>query len=138
MSVKRFLDTNILLYGYDLDSGPKRDVALGIMKEAWLKPESTAISVQVLQEFYVNFTRKKGSDADARQSIQDLSLWVVIDNSLELFGMGLNIQQRFSLSLWDSMIVAAAIKSGAKELITEDLNHGQLYESVRALNPFKL
>lgn len=94
MAVKRFLDTNILLYAYDLDAPEKRRVAGTLVEEAWRLPGQTAISVQVLQS-------------------------------------------RWQLSLWDSMILAAARTSGAGELLTEDLNHGQDYGGVRVVNPFK-
>jgi predicted nucleic acid-binding protein len=61
MIVERFLDTNVLLYGYDLDSPGKRQVARALMEEGWRHPGRTAVSVQVLQEFHVNFVRKGGS-----------------------------------------------------------------------------
>ena len=137
MSVERFLDTNILLYGYDLDAPVKRQIARGILEEAWKKPGTAAISVQVLQEFHVNFVRKGNAPDDAILLIEDFTLWRVIDNSLPLFRHGLTLQARWQLSLWDSMILAAAHASGAKELITEDLTHGQDYGGVRAINPFR-
>jgi predicted nucleic acid-binding protein len=137
MPVKRFLDTNILLYAYDLDAPEKRAVAMEYLNGAWTKPGSVAVSVQVLQEFYVNFTRKGYPDKEARLLINDFCQWPVIDNSLTLFGHGLRIREQSGISLWDAMIIAAAVASGAKELLTEDLNHGQIYANVRAVNPFK-
>jgi predicted nucleic acid-binding protein len=137
MSVDRFLDTNILLYGYDLDAPVKRQIARGILEEAWKKPGTAAISVQVLQEFHVNFVRKGNAAADAMVLIEDFTLWPVVDNSLPLFRNGLTLHAKWQLSLWDSMILAAAHASGAKELITEDLTHGQDYGGVRAVNPFR-
>ena len=136
MSVERFFDTNILLYGYDLDSPVKRALALALIEEAWLRPNHTAISVQVLQEFHVNFVRSGHTAAEAMVLIEDFSSWTVIDNTLALFGLGLSLQVRWQLSLWDAMILAAAHTSGACELLTEDLNHGQDYGGVRVINPF--
>ena len=137
MSVERFFDTNILLYGYDLDAPVKRQIAREILEKAWKNPGTAAISVQVLQEFHVNFVRKGNAPTDAILLIEDFTLWRVIDNSLPLFRHGLMLQERWQLSLWDSMILAAAHASGAKELITEDLTHGQDYGGVRAINPFR-
>ena len=137
MPAERFLDTNILLYGYDLDAGPKRRVATALMADGWQNPGRTAVSVQVLQEFYVNFVRFGQSHDQARQIVEDLSIWPVIDNTLERFGHGLALCEQFKLSLWDAMILAAAKASGARELITEDLNHGQDYDGVLVLNPFR-
>ena len=137
MPVERFLDTNILLYGYDLDAPKKRRVARSLIEQAWLQPGRTAISVQVLQEFHVNFVRRGRTAAEAAGLIADFSLWPVIDNTLPVFRLGLSLQTRWQLSLWDAMILAAAQTSGARELLTEDLNHGQDYGGVRALNPFR-
>lgn len=136
MPAERFLDTNVLLYGYDLDAPAKRAIAQSLIEEAWLQPGRTAISVQVLQEFHINFTRKGHPPAEATVLVGDFSLWPTVDNSLALFRLGLSVQARWRLSLWDAMIVAAAQTSGARELLTEDLNHGQDYGGVRALNPF--
>jgi predicted nucleic acid-binding protein len=136
MPAEFFLDTNILLYGYDLDAGRKREIALAIVENAWLRPGSAAISVQVLQEFYVNFIRQGHAAEEAEIVIADLCHWPVIDNTLSTFNLGLTLQNRWQLSLWDSMILAAAQSSGAKQLLTEDLNHQQDYGGIRAINPF--
>lgn len=137
MPAERFLDTNILLYGYDLDAPEKRSIAQTLIEQAWLQLGRTAISVQVLQEFHVNFVRKGHSTEEASALIADFSHWPVIDNTLAVFRLGLSLQPRWQLSLWDAMILAAAQTSGARELISEDLNHGQTYGGVRVINPFK-
>jgi predicted nucleic acid-binding protein len=136
MPAERFLDTNILLYGYDLDALGKRAVAQALVEEAWQQLGRTAISVQVLQEFHVNFVRSGHSPAEATALVGDFSLWPVIDNSLTLFRLGLAFQTRWQLSLWDAMILAAAKTSGARELFSEDFNHGQNYGGIRVINPF--
>jgi len=137
MAAERFLDTNILLYGYDLDAPEKRRIAQGLIEQAWMNRGRTAVSVQVLQEFHVNFLRKGGSAEECAALIADFSLWPVIDNTLPVFRLGLSLQNRWRLSLWDAMILAAAQASGAAELLSEDLNHGQDYGGVRVINPFK-
>ncbi len=136
MSVEYFFDTNILLYGYDLDAPEKRLIAGNILKNAWEFPETIAVSVQVLQEFFVNFTRKGQEYSEARLLVEDFCHWKVVENSLSLFGSGLAIRERWQLSLWDALIVAAAEFSGADKLLTEDLNHGQYYGKVMVINPF--
>ena len=136
MAVEFFLDTNILLYAYDLDAPEKRATATSLLERAWLEPGCTAISVQVLQEFHVNFIKSGRTPDESIALLGDFCLWPVIDNSLALFRLGLSLQKRWQVSLWDSMILGAAQSSGAKELITEDLSHGQQYGSVRVTNPF--
>jgi predicted nucleic acid-binding protein len=136
MPADRFLDTNILFYAYDLDAPAKRAVAKSILEEAFVQPARTALSVQVLQEFHVNFVRSGHTIAEATLVVGDFNSWTVIENSLDLFQRGLWLQSRWKISLWNAMILAAAEISGARELLTEDLNHGQDYGSVRAINPF--
>lgn len=137
MAVKRFFDTTVLLYAYDLEAGSKRDVALRLVEEAFLQPQNIAISVQVLQEFQVNFVRAGHSLAEAALVLNDFSQWQIVDNTWPLFKRGLELQTRWQLSLWDAMILAAAQQYGANELISEDFSHHQTYESVRAINPFR-
>jgi predicted nucleic acid-binding protein len=136
MRADRFLDTNILLYAYDLDAPAKRSVAMAIVEEAWRQPARTALSVQVLQEFHVNFVRSGHPLAEATLIVGDFSSWMVVENSLALFQRGLWLQSRWQISLWDAMILAAAESSGSRELLTEDLNHGQNYGQVCVINPF--
>jgi predicted nucleic acid-binding protein len=136
MPADRFLDTNILLYAYDLDALAKRSVAMAIVEEAWRQPARTALSVQVLQEFHVNFVRSGHPLAEATLIVGDFSSWMVVENSLALFQRGLWLHSRWQISLWDAMILAAAESSGSRELLTEDLNHGQNYGQVCVINPF--
>jgi predicted nucleic acid-binding protein len=136
MPVERFFDTNILLYGYDLDAPGKRRIARGLVDDAWEKPASFAVSVQVLQEFHVNFVRLGHLKAESSVLLGDFSLWTVVDNTLSLLRLGLALQDRWQLSLWDAMILAAAQSCGARELFSEDFNHGQDYGGVRVINPF--
>jgi len=103
MPAERFLDTNNLLYGYDLDAPAKRAVAQSLIERAWIQPGHTAISVQVLQEFHVNFIRRGHRAEEASALVGDFSLLPVIDNSLALFRLGITLQTRWQLSLWDAM-----------------------------------
>ena len=137
MSATRFLDTNILLYAYDLDAPTKRVVALRFVEQAWTAPGETAISVQVLQEMHVNLEKRGVARAKAGQIIRDYAQWTVVDNTLDLLLSAVDEQTRWKISLWDALILAAARAAGATELITEDLNHGQDYGGVRAINPFR-
>jgi predicted nucleic acid-binding protein len=118
MPADRFLDTNILLDAYDLDALAKRAVAKAILEEAWRQPGRTAVSVQVLQEFHVNFVRSGRSISEASLIVGDFTSWAVIENSLAIFQRGLYLESRWQISLWDAMILAAAESSGARELLS--------------------
>jgi len=132
-----FLDTNVLLYAYDTDSPAKRLKARKWVERGWEFPGEISISVQVLQELAVNLEKKKVSKGEIHQILFDLSAWPVVDNTLLLLKLALGEQLRWQISLWDAMILAAARSCGAEELISEDFNHGQDYDGIRAVNPFR-
>jgi len=136
MNATVFVDTNILVYALDLDAGPKREIALSVIEAGWQTLGETALSVQVLQELHVNLVRLGRSVPEATRIVRDFYSWPVVENTLPLFNDALETQARWQLSLWDALIVAAARASGARELLSEDLNHGQDYGGVRVRNPF--
>ena len=133
-----FLDTNILVYAYDVSSGRKHDIAKNIVADLW-NLRTGVLSIQVLQEFFINVTKKIPKPLDiktARDIIRDFLLWEVADNDGELMLAAIDVQMKYHFSFWDSLIIAAAIKSGASMLLTEDLNNGQIIEDVVIKNPF--
>ena len=137
MNAARYFDTNILVYAYDLDAPAKRVVALRLVEEGWDALGATAISVQVLQELHVNLVRRGQTPAASAQIVRDFAAWPVVDNTLDLLKAALDEQARWQLSLWDSLVLAAARASGPTELVTEDLSHGQDYGGVKVVNPFR-
>lgn len=136
---KSSVDTNVLIYAYNLDAGRKHTVAANILRELWLNANG-AISTQVLQEFYVNVTKKIPKPLkplEARVIISRYVVWHVEEITLESIIRASELQERYQLSFWDSLIVVAASKSTAKILLSEDLNHGQIIEGVKVINPFQ-
>ena len=137
MSDRRvFVDTNILVYAYDRDAGGKHKQAESLMQSAWNREFVPVISVQVLQEFLVTLLRKGVASDTAVPIVADYTVWRIEENNLALFRSGTEVMRRFNISLWDSMIIAAAERAQCGELWTEDLNSGQMYGTVRAVNPF--
>jgi predicted nucleic acid-binding protein len=135
---KVFVDTNVLVYAYDTSAGRKHAVARGIVEDLWRSGRG-CLSTQVLQEFYVNVTRKLPKPlamSDARQIVADLLKWdaVVIDG--ETIIEGIERAHRYQLSFWDGLIVAAAVAASADLLLSEDLGHGHDFIDVRAQDPF--
>ena len=135
--IAKFIDTHILLYACDRGAPAKREVALRLVRQGWTSPGDLGISIQVLQELHVNLERRGVPHADAAEVVRDFSTWPVVDNSRALLLSALDEQVRWKLSFWDTLILAAARASGATELVTEDLNHGQDYGGVRVVNPFR-
>lgn len=93
----------------------------------------------MLQEFYVNATvkiKKPLARSTAREIIRSYSLWVESPITPTTVLRASEISETLKLAFWDSVIVAVAEQDGAEELLTEDLNHGQLIAGVRVVNPF--
>ena len=138
MTDRVFVDTNVLIYAHDLDAGLKHDRAVSLVFGLWEK-ENGILSVQVLQEFYVNVTRKISrplTPASARGVIQNYLAWHIETNEPSTVLLASEIGERNLLSFWDALIVASASKAGADRILSEDLNHGQVIEGILIENPF--
>jgi predicted nucleic acid-binding protein len=138
MNDKIFVDTNILIYAHDLDAGQKYAISSTVIKDLW-ENRSGITSIQVLQEFYVNVTRKIPNPLPkpkAREIIESYLAWDVELNEVRTILTASEIEERYNLSFWDALIVAAACNAKADKIITEDLNHGQRIEGILIENPF--
>ncbi len=134
--MRRFLDTNVLLYADDLDAGEKRDRAQQILRDTLSSGEGV-VSTQVLQEFFVISTRKLGTEAaTTRRKIELLARMDVVRIDLGLILSAIDLHRLHSFSFWDALIVRAAVLGGCSILLSEDLQHGQLIDGVRIENPF--
>lgn len=138
MTGKVFVDTNILIYAHDTEAGIKHEWAAKCIEELW-NEETGVLSTQVLQEFYVNVTRKISnplSRYDARSILENYTAWQVEVNSPETILLASLIEEGSLISFWDSLIVAAARNAGAETILTEDLTHGRIIEGILIKNPF--
>ena len=136
-AVDVFVDTNILLYAHDLDAGEKHVKALNLIQCLWTERKVPSLSIQVLQEMHVNLVRKGVPLPDSIEIVGRYLAWRVVTNSEAVLRRAFTVQQRWGLSFWDASIVAAALQTGAVELWTEDLNTGQDYGGVVAVNPLE-
>ena len=138
MIVPRFIDTNILLYSISQDPAEarKRDIAIAL-----LDADDIALSVQVLQEFYVQATRATRKDALRHEIATGLiQTWLrfrVQEMTLSVMLGALEIKAAYQLSYWDAAIVAAARALGCRELLSEDMSHGREVEGIVILDPFR-
>ncbi|MDN5862430.1 MAG: PIN domain-containing protein [Salinisphaera sp.] len=132
-----FVDTNILLYA--VSSAPEEATKTRVARSI-LEGADWRLSVQVLQEFYVNAVRKLArplSERSAIRFIQRLSHTEPLPVDLALMLRGTRLANRYQLSYWDGAIIAAAHFSACEVVLTEDLNDGQRYGDVTAMNPFR-
>jgi predicted nucleic acid-binding protein len=137
MSVKTFVDTNILIYAHDMDAEGKREKAGAVLRELWSE-RTGVLSMQVLQEFYVNVTRKMATPIPppaARAIVNSYASWCVAPAVADI-GMAFRIEEESQIGFWDALILAAASRSGAARVLSEDLDSGQSIAGVTIENPF--
>ena len=137
MNDKTFVDTNVLVYAHDVDAGPKRTIAASLLRDLW-DAGLGVLSMQVLQEFYVNVTKKIAAPLSkemARQVVNTYAAWCIETTPIEI-SAAFRIEDESRLGFWDSLIVAAAAKAGAVRILSEDLNPQQMVAGVRVENPF--
>lgn len=138
MNSPPFFDTNILLYSISRDPAEavKRERAIEL-----LEGDDGALSVQVLQEFYVQATRPNAPHRLPHDIAEGLiKRWArfrVQDITLAILNAALEIRAAHHFSYWDSAIIAAARALGCRELYTEDMSHGREVEGILIINPFR-
>lgn len=139
MSDKAFLDSNILVYAYDASEKVKHEKAFHLLEKLGLS-QTGVISLQVISEFFVVVTRKIEKPIplnQARKIAEEfLTNWEVYEPTASTLLMAMETVEKNKLSFWDSLIVASARESQAKIIYSEDLQHNQLIEGVKIINPF--
>lgn len=138
MTALRFVDTNIFLYAYDRDAGNKHRHARQVLVDLW-NAGNGCVSTQVLQEFFVNVTKKIRqplSTAMAREIMHTYLPWIRVATDGEMAIRAAEIADTWQISFWDGMIIAAAERTGATELLSEDLQSGQHIAGLLVTNPF--
>lgn len=137
MSAKAFIDTNVLIYAHDVDAAAKHETAKRILHDLW-RQRAGVLSSQVLQEFYVNVTRKIPSPLSKRSARAVVSSYLIwcVNTTAEEISAAFEIEDQARIRFWDALIVAAAVKAGADRILSEDLNAGQTIAGVRIENPF--
>ena len=135
-----FVDTNVFVYRHDLSDLAKQEIA-----EEWIellvRTRSGRLSYQVLQELYATLTRPRGQSfgrSEARDIVEALSVWRPIGVDHAVLQRAWLAEERYQISWWDSLIVAAAQASKCQILLTEDLQAGQEFHGVRVVDPFAL
>lgn len=134
-----FVDTNVLVYARDRSVVAKHDRARAWMRHLWDSGQGR-LSMQVLHEYYVSVTRKLRpglTPAEARADIRDLSAWEPVILGVDGLETAWAIEERFGLSFWDSLVVAAAHIGRCDVLLTEDLQEGMDLDGLRVMDPFR-
>ncbi len=138
MTELAFVDTNIFLYVHDTTEPVKQPLAAQCLERLW-QEQSGRTSAQVLNEYYYNAVRKLKPGlpaAEAWDNVRSLLTWTPQPTDLELLMRAREIEQRYALSWWDSLIVGAAQLQNCSLLLTEDLQDRAMYGQVTVRNPF--
>ena len=136
MSDKGFFDTNVLLYGVDESNPEKQRIASMLIEHAG-EEEAGCVSTQVLQEYYSVSTRKLKIDPLlAKEMILFLSEWTLATITPADIQKAIDGNILWQVSFWDALILVAAAKLKCNRIYTEDLNHGQIINGVKIINPF--
>ena len=133
-----FVDTNILVYAYDVSAGDKHEIAAKEIAALWSSGQGL-ISTQILQELYVTLTKKVPNPASpdlARLIVQDFLQWKVIINDGTSILEAIEIQKNHRFSFWDALVIQAAVKGKAGILLSEDFEPSRQIEGLTVRNPF--
>ena len=140
LTARDFFDTNVLVYAIS-DNEPEKQAQARVLLTEAIENNTGTISAQVLGEFFtISISPRRVqpplTPAEARLVIEQVSVLPVVALDLELVRRGLATCQRYQISYWDGLIVAAVERAGCARVFTEDLNDGQTYHGVVAINPF--
>ena len=134
-----FVDTNVIVYRFDTSEPDKQRQAERWHERLWRSREGR-VSVQVLEELYSSLTRKldhRMAPAEARTVVRALFAWDPLPVDATTIEGAWRLEDRYSLSWWDALIVSAAQVAGCRHLLTEDLSHGQELDGVQVVDPFR-
>ena len=134
-----FTDTIILLYAVAADDPDRSPVAQDLLRTL-MATNALRTSTQVLQELFVNLTRKARRPIAPKRALEymdQVAAWPVVVTEYADIQKAVSLADTSRLSFWDALIVVSAAKCGARILYTEDLNHGQTISGVRITNPFR-
>ena len=136
--MKYFFDTNVLVYLFDADSPDKRKKARTLF-QAHAGAGDILLSTQVLQEFYVVVTRKLARPLDAAaatEAVENFAKLPLVNIDSKLVLSAIHRSRSSQLSLWDALIVQAAIEGQASTLYSEDMQHWLISDGLKIVNPF--
>ena len=133
----RFFDTNVLIYAATNQDMRKREIARNLISHALEVNHDGCISSQVVNEFCAQLSGKfKRSREELDEYLEVFRPLQACDITYDLVRHALMVKEECQLSYWDALIVSAAERCNCTEIITEDLNDGQLYRGIIAVNPF--
>ena len=131
-----FIDTNVWVYALSAQNHAKKKVAVNLIAKSY-RDDVICVSSQVLKEF-ANFAFKKTtkSAAEINAMLTKIGSYSFVADTKELIADGVIGKETWQVGFYDALMIAAASKAGCSTIFTEDLNNGQKYGNVTAVNPF--
>ncbi len=137
MRGRSFLDSKLLLYTDERSNARKRGAALDLT-EGCRRSRNGVLSVQVLQEYFSIATRKLGVEpAVARRKVELFAQFPTVTTESEDVLSAIDLHRLHQLSFWDALILRAALRARCTRLYTEDFQHGQRFDGLEVVNPFR-
>jgi predicted nucleic acid-binding protein len=133
-----FVDSNVLVYSRDASEAQKQQQALKWMTHLWTE-KNGRLSYQVLNEFYVTVTQKLQPGMNrkkAREDVRFLLAWRPIIVDATVIKGAWRIQDQYTISWWDALIISAAQAAKCRYLLSEDLQENQTIGTIKIINPF--
>jgi predicted nucleic acid-binding protein len=134
-------DTNIYVYALDADEPVKQGKALELFGRLVLQPPETVFLWQVAGEFLSQLRRWESKGKLKPDEVQVAfrrfsAMFTLRIPSQTIFQLSFDLRSRFSLSHWDSMLLAACKDAGVTTLYSEDMDSGTDYDGLTIVNPF--
>ena len=133
----RFFDTNVLVYAQDDSNPEKQRIAIELITHALEANHDGCISTQVLQEFCNTMCKKTRRTKEEIDGMLDgFRELLKTDVTVDLVRHALDVKDEYGIQYYDALIVSVAERLGCSEIVSEDLNEGQLYRGMKVINPF--
>lgn len=135
--MRTFVDSNVFIYADD-DGDAKKQRVAALTIDKLIQRSEAIVSTQVLQEYFSGAIRKLRFSAEkARERVVAMSKLPVVQVDPEMVLAAIDIHRLRKVSIWDALIIRAAIAGGCTRLLTEDLNHSETFDGVKVENPFR-
>lgn len=142
MAENRLLDTNVLVYAYDVSEKRRREIAKALLDVVW-DSGGGVVTLQNLSEFFFAVTRKVQKPVpivDAKTIVSDIlrsSRWMVIDRNAGTLMKAMDIVETTRAPFWDALIAACMLEHGIEAIVTENEKDFKNIPGITVMNPFK-
>lgn len=134
----RFFDTNVLVYAATRQDMAKKNVARALIGHALEVNHDGVITVQIMTEFInVMQTRFKAAAKEIDEWVSQFYPLLATEVTMDVVRNAMHVKEEYGIQYYDALVVSAAEKLGCHEIVSEDLNDGQIYRGMKVINPFK-